>query len=132
MKNFNQWNEIKKETEEEHNIVGFRDRDIFYIKMGENIGFEQNGKGEQFVRPIIVLKKFNRYMFFGIPLSTQINDGKFYFTFDFQRRDNRVVSNVALLSQIQLYSSKRLLNKIGVISKEDFKKLNDKFKALLE
>jgi len=36
MKNFNEWNEVKKSTEDEHNIVGFRDRDVFYIKMGQD------------------------------------------------------------------------------------------------
>lgn len=49
--------------------------------MGQNIGFEQNGKGDNFVRPVIILKKFNKNMFFGIPLSTQIKDGKFYYYF---------------------------------------------------
>ena len=67
---FDNWNSIKKETNKEKILVGFKDRDIFYIKMGQNIGFEQNGKGENFVRPVVVFKKFNKNMFFGIPLST--------------------------------------------------------------
>jgi mRNA interferase MazF len=33
---------------------------FFYMKMGKNLGFEQNGKGENFVRPVIILKKFNK------------------------------------------------------------------------
>ncbi|CAA6800888.1 MAG: Unknown protein [uncultured Campylobacterales bacterium] len=98
--------------------------------MGQNIGFEQNGKGKDFVRPIIILKKFNKYMFFGIPLSTKMKEGRFYYTFDFIKA-NKKVTNIALLSQMKLYNTNRLLNKIGVINKEDFKNLVDSFKNLL-
>jgi len=131
MEEFDKWNEVKKETNQENITFGFRDRDIFYIKMGKNIGFEQNGKGENFVRPIVVFKKFNKNMFFGIPLSTQLKDGIFYYKFQFQKND-KISTNIALLSQMKLYSTNRLLNKIGVMSKDDFEKLKDKFKKLIE
>lgn len=39
---FDEWNEVKKNTHKEKVLVGFKNRDIFYIKMGHNIGFEQN------------------------------------------------------------------------------------------
>ena len=38
----------------------------------------------------------------------------------------------ALLSQMRLFSTKRLLNKIGVISKEDFESLKNEFKSLID
>jgi len=62
--NYDKWNTIKKETNKEKKYRIFKEKEIFYLKMGENIGFEQNGKGEDFVRPIIILKKFNKDMFF--------------------------------------------------------------------
>lgn len=128
---FNEWNEIKKNTHKEKVLVGFKNRDIFYIKMGHNIGFEQNGKGENFVRPVVILKKFNKNMFFGIPLSTQLKEGKFYYQFEFQK--NYFLSkNIALLSQMKLYSSNRLLNKIGVMNKDDFENMKDRLKILID
>lgn len=127
---FDKWNEVKKDTHKEKGTVGFRNRDIFYIKMGQNVGFEQNGKGDNFVRPVIVLKKFNKFMFFGIPLSTQIKEGEFYYYFEFKKADG-ISKNIALLSQMKLYSSNRLLNKIGVINKEDFVNLKEKFIRLI-
>ena len=36
----------------------------------ENIGFEQSGKGDEFLRPVLILKRLTKEMFFGIPLST--------------------------------------------------------------
>jgi len=129
--NYDKWNEIKKDISEENIIVGYKNRDIFYMKMGENIGFEQNGKGKDFVRPVVVIKGFNENMFFGVPLSTKIKDGKFYYTFEFKKENTTVINN-ALLSQMKLFSTKRLLNKIGIINQDDFKKLKIKFKKLLD
>mgnify|MGYP003491465741 FL=1 len=128
---YNNWNEIKITIEYENIIVGFKERDIFYMNMGKNIGFEQDGKGENFVRPVVIIKGFNKNMFFGIPLSTKIKEGKFYYKFQFQKKDE-LVENIALLSQMRLFSTKRLLNKIGVISKEDFESLKNEFKSLID
>ena len=128
---YNNWNEIKIAIEYENIIVGFKERDIFYMNMGKNIGFEQDGKGENFVRPVVIIKGFNKNMFFGIPLSTKIKEGKFYYKFQFQKKDE-LVENIALLSQMRLFSTKRLLNKIGVISKEDFIKMKNEFKSLID
>lgn len=128
---YNNWNEIKKVIENENIIVGFKERDIFYVNMGKNIGFEQDGKGENFVRPVVIIKGFNKDVFFGIPLSTKIKEGRFYYKFCFQKKDE-LVENIALLSQMRLFSTKRLLNKIGVISKEDFQSLKNKFKSLID
>lgn len=129
--NFNKWNEVKKGVESENILVGFKNRDIFYMNMGKNIGYEQDGKGENFVRPVVIVKGFNRDIFFGIPLSTKLKESKFYYQFSFKKQDE-VVTNIALLSQMRLFSTKRLLNKIGVISTEDFKNLKDKFKVLID
>ncbi len=128
---YNNWNEIKIAIEYENIIVGFKERDIFYMNMGKNIGFEQDGKGENFVRPVVIIKGFNKNMFFGIPLSTKMKDGKFYYKFQFQKKDE-LIENIALLSQMRLFSTKRLLNKIGVISKEDFIKMKNEFKSLID
>ncbi|MFA6195520.1 MAG: type II toxin-antitoxin system PemK/MazF family toxin [Sulfurimonas sp.] len=129
--NFNKWNEVKKGVESENILVGFKNRDIFYMNMGKNIGYEQDGKGENFVRPVVIVKGFNKDIFFGIPLSTKLKEGKFYYQFSFKKQDE-ITTNIALLSQMRLFSTKRLLNKIGVISVEDFQKLKEKFKILID
>ena len=128
---YNNWNEIKKSVENENLFVGFKDRDIFYMKMGKNIGYEQDGKGDNFVRPIVIVKGFNKDIFFGIPLSTKIKEGRYYYKFEFQKK-NELITNIALLSQMRLFSTKRLLNKIGMMSKEDFVKMKNKFKSLID
>ncbi len=130
-KEFDKWNEVKKEINKTDYDVGFKDRDIFYMKMGQNVGFEQNGKGDEFVRPVIVLKRFNSKMFFGIPLSTKVKEGIFYHSFSFIKKD-KSMKNTALLSQMRIFSTNRLLNKIGVVNQEDFKHIKHKLKDLIE
>jgi len=51
MKKHNEWNEVKKELDIQTKKIIFKERDIFWTSIGENIGYEQNGKGEIFSRP---------------------------------------------------------------------------------
>jgi mRNA interferase MazF len=125
-KKFDNWNEIKKNLHGEHKAVIFKERDIFWVSIGINIGYEQDGKGEIFSRPVVIVKKYNNNLFFGVPLSTTIREGSFFFSFDF----NNEISS-ALLVQGRVYDAKRLENKIGMISKNDFESLKSKLKGLL-
>ena len=70
-------------------------------------------------------------MFFGVPLTSQEKEGIFYYGFEFTK-NGEVNKNIALLSQMKLYSSNRLLNKIGMISKDEFLKLKRKLKNLID
>ena len=108
---FDKWNEVKKIVQNDEKIRLFKQRDIFFINMGQNVGFEQNGKGENFVRPIIILKKITNQMFIGIPLSSQLKKGDCFFEFKFNCKDN-LSHNIAIIPQIKMFSSRRLLNKM--------------------
>lgn len=127
MKKFNEWNEVKKATEVINKYPLFKEREIYNTKLGENIGFEQSGKGDEFVRPVLVLKKLTKEMFFGVPLSTTYRDGSFFYGFEFITGKH----STALLVQTKLFSSHRLLNKIGMINKDDFKNLREKLNDLM-
>ena len=105
----------------------FHDREIWFIKIGENIGFEQGGKGREFLRPVVVYKKFSKNVFLGIPLTKTEKKGKFYHSFDFKKE-----SSTAILSQVRLFDSKRLSYAIGRMSKGDFKKLKEKLIELIQ
>ncbi len=67
MKKFDEWNKVKKQTDNKTIIPNIRQREIYWANIGENIGFEQNGK-DNFMRPLLIFKKFSNNMFFGIPL----------------------------------------------------------------
>ncbi len=122
----NEWNEVKKRTEDKEVIATFKERNIYWANVGENIGFEQNGKGDSFMRPLLIFKKFSNNMFFGIPLSTSKKEGSWFFEFSF--KDNKI--STALIVQGKIFDVKRLDEKIGKISIEDFARLKVKFKEL--
>ena len=129
MNKFDEWNELKKKTNKDNIFsVGFKEREIFNAKIGQNIGFEQNGVGNKFIRPIVILKKFNNSLFYAVPLSKTDNRGKYYFEFEFIKG----VESVAILSQVRNLDSKRLLNKIGMMNKNDFKELKQKIKEIID
>lgn len=127
MKKFNEWNEVKKTTDTDTNKIFFKERDIFWMKIGENIGHEQNGKGDKFQRPVVVVKKYSRDMFLGIPLTSTRRDGSFFFQFEF----NEDIST-ALLVQHKLFSTKRIIKKMGKINENDFGKLKKKLIKLIK
>jgi len=58
----------------------------FSTTFGKNIGFEQNGSGDNFSRPVLIVKKFNNHMFWCVPLSTKQKTFDFYFNYTDQKR----------------------------------------------
>ena len=126
-KRFDIWNDVKKRTDSKSEVANFKEREVYWANIGENIGFEQCGKGDDFMRPLLIFRKFNNNLFFGIPLSTTLREGSFFFEFQFldDKRSN------ALLVQTRMFDVKRLDRKIGMISKDDFQKLEEKFKKLV-
>jgi mRNA interferase MazF len=108
-KDFDSWNIKKKEThyQDDHTIY-FREGDIWWCRLGVNIGFEQDGKGESFSRPILILKKFNQLVFWALPLSTRLKQNKYYMRLKCSDGEVRA----AIISQLRLVSVKRLTNKI--------------------
>ena len=65
MSKYNKWNNIKKDISNKENNLIFKNREIFWLQLGCNIGFETNGKGDEFLRPILVLRKFSKDSFLG-------------------------------------------------------------------
>ncbi len=111
MKKFDEWNEVKKQVDTRSNIIQFKEREVYWASVGENVGFEQNGKGVDFARPVLIIKKLNKNLFFGVPLSTQSKTGSFFF--EFELLPNQI--STALLVQAKVYDAKRLAKKIGMI-----------------
>ena len=125
---YDKWNIQKKKLDLKKNTKTIKERDVFFLSLGKNVGSEQSGKGDNFVRPVLIYKKFNNSVFLGIPLSTTQNRGKYYFEFKFQQNK----SSVAILSQIKLFDSKRLDRKIGKISLENFIQLKKQLIGVLD
>jgi mRNA-degrading endonuclease toxin of MazEF toxin-antitoxin module len=124
---YDKWNKIKKCLFNKEHTFTIKQREIYWIKIGKNIGFETYGKGDEFLRPVLVYKSFGK-TFLGIPLTTKSKSNKFYFEFSYIQ--NKL--SYANLSQIRLFDTKRINQKSGKISQEKFNKLKIKFLELID
>lgn len=125
-KDFEKWHNKKTEIDGSLRRLFFHEREVWWCSIGVNVGFEQDGKGQYFARPVIVFKKFNNEVFWGIPLSTKIKKGKFYIPVEI----GDGVPRVAIVSQLRLIDSKRLYQKLGVIKAENHKNLAESIISL--
>ncbi len=95
--------------------------------MGVNIGIESDGKGEEFSRPVAIIKGFNKKSFLGVTLTGTKKEGKFYFYL------GKVVDREASanLSQIKLFDTNRLVRKMVTLDEGTFNDLIAKIKKTL-
>lgn len=115
-KDFQKWHSKKELIDSAKKRLFFHEREVWWCAIGVNIGFEQDGRGERFARPVLVFKKFNNEVFWAIPLSTKIKKSKFYVPIEF----GDGVLRVAIISQLRLVDAKRLMDKIGTITGNNY------------
>lgn len=125
-KRFDEWNDRKKKLHQDVQRPYFHEREIWFCSLGVNVGFEQDGASGTFMRPILVFKRFNKQVFWGIPLTRTSKRGEHYFPFIMKGG-----SSTAILSQLRLIDAYRLSYKVGTMTVSDFSKLNKKLRALL-
>lgn len=125
-KSFDTWNEKKKVINNLPENTFFHQREIWWCSLGVNVGQEQDGKNVLFERPVLILKKFNKNIFWALPISSSIKNNIFNFHITYQNQERSI-----LLSQLRLMSSKRLLRKIHTLSPEEFRNLVVQLKDLL-
>lgn len=117
-KDFNKWNEEKKKTHGENPRL-YTVREIWWCRLGVNIGTEQDGSGASFLRPAIILRGFGPDIFLVVPLTTSL-----------RRHPLRIrVGTVqgkeasALLSQMRVIDTRRLVEKVGFLDQAIFQEL---------
>ena len=124
---FNNWNEQKQRSHFDKQRPFFHEQEVWFCALGANIGFEQDGKGEGFLRPVLILKKFNNAIFWALPMTKNIKQGIYYVTVSFKENNQSSL----ILSQIRLVDAKRLVYKAGFIKQHDFNAIKEKIRQLL-
>ena len=126
MKNFDKWNDSKKELDSLEIDFFVHPREIWWCSLGLNIGAETDGKNENFERPVIVMKVYNRESMVVLPLTTKEKNNRFHFKI---QTEERIVW--AKLTQVRVISHKRLLRKVDVLDKKTFIDLHKNLKNML-
>jgi len=125
-KDFKKWHDKKGNIDRIDKRPFFHEREIWFCHLGLNIGFEQDGKGEDFLRPILIIRKFNNEVFWAVPLTRTNKKSPYYCHFTLNDKES-----VAILSQVRLIDARRLSHKIGEVGEVEFGQLKQKIKALL-
>jgi mRNA interferase MazF len=122
-KKFDSWNSRKKNFNlvEIQEDFYFHKREVWWCAIGVNVGVEADGKNYNFERPVLIIKKFNKDMFWAVPLTSKPKSGDFFY-----KVTHEAGESWASLSQIKIFSSKRLLRRIGMISESDFIEIQKK------
>lgn len=127
-KDYHAWHVQKNDIEHRSSRPYFYERQIWFCHLGANVGFEQDGRGSHYLRPVIILKKFSVNTFWSIPLST-VRKGPSGYRFSFSFRQS--VESVALLPQLRMLDAKRLQYLVGKMTLSDFDALKEKLRQLL-
>jgi mRNA interferase MazF len=126
-KDFDGWSREKKRVHERKDGKFFHEREIWWCSLGVNVGYEEDGKNEQYERPILVVKKFNRDVLWALPLTRTTKDNQYYYRLlQGDEQDSAVI-----LSQLRLLSSKRLNRRLRKISLAQFKEIVEAISAFL-
>ncbi len=89
--------------------------------MGVNIGIEIDGKGIDFVRPAVIIKKLNKEHAWILPITgSKLIKSGMYIKIDHPLLDE---DSVVILTQPHTISSKRLMKVIGILPDDQFKEI---------
>ncbi len=124
-KDFVGWHNVKV-TLDSHKGATFKERDVWWCSVGINVGHEEDGKNKQYSRPVLVLKKFNNHIFWGVPLTTQIKDAHYYYKLSFKGKEQCV-----MIAQMRLFDSKRLSDKMGQMPQPHFEEIKRAIKEMI-
>jgi len=126
MKDFDTWNTEKKEVNSSRNIPIAHAREIWWCALGCNVGAETDGKQDNFERPVIAIRVYNKETLLVLPITSKVKKDVFH---------SKITTNKRIvwvkLTQARVISTKRLIRKVDVLSKEGFDQLYAKWKEFI-
>lgn len=126
-KDFDQWNQQKKHIDAGAETRLYHQREAWWCSLGVNVGSEQDGAGLEYQRPVLIVKGLSANTCLILPLTTSPSQHTMRAPVGIV--DSKQAS--AILSQIRIIDTKRLVEKIGFIEKETFEKIRKAVKDML-
>lgn len=102
MKKFDEWNIVKKNTENQNFTLTVKPREIYWVKIGINIGNEEFGKDADFTRPVIIIRRLTKDLFIGIPITTTLKDNDYFHQFSYTNKTRGIIENSAMILQLRV------------------------------
>lgn len=125
-KDFDGWNSIKKSLDAQQRTLHFREGEVWWCSIGQNIGEESFGKGSNFRRPVLVLKKLSRNSCIILPITSKMRIGSWYHELHIGSQ-----CRWAMIHQIRFISVNRLSNRQFTLAFSEFEELKKSVAVLL-
>lgn len=126
-KDFETWSKVKQSIQSRPSeTLGYKEREIWWAQLGLNVGDEEDGKGEYFSRPVLIVKGFSKHLIWVVPLSSVQKYGQYYHSVTLNMK-----SNVVILSQLRALDRRRLTAKLGALDEKTFQEVKEKLVALM-
>ncbi len=122
MKKFDEWNEMKKSLESFGGTKLCKPREIWWCRLGINIGREQDG-GADFRRPVLIIKKLSNDTCLILPITTSESIHKYRVRIS----DNQA----AVITQIKVIDVIRLIEKVSVLDNDTFELIRKTIRELI-
>lgn len=126
-KDFDNWTREKRRIHHDETDKLYHEREVWWCALGINIGYEQDGTGTDYQRPVLILKGLSASTCYIAPLTTSAKQHRYRIPVG--TVDGREAK--ALISQIRLIDTKRLVNKVGYIEPAVFAAIRKAAKELL-
>ena len=128
-KEHNKWNDLKKILDYLSIPVPFQLGEIWWASLGHNIGIEMDGKGIEFERPVLILKKFNKDHAWIVPIThSKEIEKSIHKIINHQNLDS---NSAVVITQLKTISAKRLLRRIGIINQKRFQEIRESVKNMV-
>lgn len=125
-KDFDAWNIRKKNLDTSKRSLLFKEGEIWWCSVGVNVGEEVYGKGNDFRRPVVILKKLSQNSCVVAPTSTKEKSGSWFHYLNIRDKDRWV-----MMHQMRFISANRLWVRESTLSEEEFTELKKSVATLL-
>ncbi len=123
VKDFDGWNYLKKKLDSNTSPPFFREGQVWWCSLGINIGFEIFGKSSVYTRPVLILRKYGKQTFFGLPMTSKRKERAAYYPVEFQQMQSSII-----LDQGRTLDSRRLIKRIGEFPEDKLKEFQEAFR----
>jgi mRNA-degrading endonuclease toxin of MazEF toxin-antitoxin module len=103
----------------------FKEREVWWCSIVFNVGDEEFGKGPQFLRPVLIFKKFSSNSFLGLSLTGTLKEGSWYTPSIVLGKKGSV-----MLNQARIFDKRRLVSRIETITGDEFENIQTRFREL--
>ncbi|MEK7062928.1 MAG: type II toxin-antitoxin system PemK/MazF family toxin [Patescibacteria group bacterium] len=126
-KDFDRWNKKKQIIHHENESKLYHARELWWCSLGVNVGSEQDGTGDNYDRPVLIITGLSKQTCMVVPLTSSPEIHKMRVPIGEVQGANASV----IISQIRVVDTKRLIYKIGFLNKKNFEVVTKTVKGLL-